>query len=272
MTISVSWRWPFWIYTIVTGLALVGIIFFGEETYYDRQIPLSEQPTPRSRWLRLVGVEQWQSLSQRNTLYQAISRSFAVLKKPVILLTNLYYICIFAWLVAINATIPIFLVPLYNFGPKQIGTSEGSDFFPLMQALGQEENTDMAKSGFMYFSPVVASILAYALGHWLHDALAKFSMRRNEGRFDPESRLIIVWLAMPFMLSGLVLVGFAFQYHYHYMLLALGWGFHTFGVIINSASVNMYVLNCYPEASGEVGMWINFSRTAGGIYYQLFPG
>lgn len=128
MTISLSWRWPFWIYTILTGLALSAVILFGEETYYDRRIPLSEQPAPQSRWLRLVGIEQWRSRSRRNTLTQAFSRSFKVLAKPIILLTNFYYVCIFAWLVAINATLPIFLTSLYGFGPKQIGTSETTSF------------------------------------------------------------------------------------------------------------------------------------------------
>lgn len=122
----------------------------------------------------------------------------------------------------------------------------------------------------MYFAPVVAAVLAYSIGHWLHDALARFHSRRNDSQFHPESRLIIVWLAMPAMLSGLVLVGFALQRHYHYMLVALGWGLYTFGMIINSASVNMYLLNSYPEASGEVGMWINFSRTAGGFIISYF--
>ncbi|KAJ5096635.1 hypothetical protein N7456_007356 [Penicillium angulare] len=244
MTISLSWRWPFWLYTILTGLALMGVIFFGQETYYNRRIPPSEQPACGPRSLRLIGVEQWRSRSQRNSFFEAVSRSFVVLGKPVILFTNFYYVCIFAWLVAINATLPIFLTSLYRFGPKEIGL--------------------------MYFSPVVAAIMAYIIGHWLHDTLAKFYVKRNNGVFHPESRLIIVWLAMPFMLSGLVIVGFSLQRHYHYMLVALGWGLYTFGMIINSASVNMYVLNSYPEASGEVGMWINFSRTAGGFIISYF--
>lgn len=125
-------------------------------------------------------------------------------------------------------------------------------------------------TGFMYFAPAVASIAAYISGHWLHDILARLYIRRNKGNFDPEARLIIVWLAMPFMISGLVIVGFSLQRHYHYMLVALGWGLYTFGMILNSASVNMYVLNSYPEASGEVGMWINFSRTAGGFIISYF--
>ncbi|KAJ5921591.1 hypothetical protein N7454_009065 [Penicillium verhagenii] len=125
-------------------------------------------------------------------------------------------------------------------------------------------------AGFMYFAPVVAAIIAYTLGHWLHDALANFYVHRNNGVFHLESRPLIEWLAMPFMLSGLVIVGFALQRHYHYMLVALGWGLYTFGMILNSASVNMYVLNSYPEASGEVGMWINFSRTAGDFIISYF--
>lgn len=112
----------------------------------------------------------------------------------------------------------------------------------------------LTSTGFMYFAPIVAAILALTIGHWLHDLLAKYHTRRYHGHFQPESRLIVVWLAMPFMLAGLVLIGFALQRHYHYMLVAFGWGLYTFGVLLNSASVNMYLLNSYPEASGEVGM------------------
>lgn len=122
----------------------------------------------------------------------------------------------------------------------------------------------------MYFAPIIAAVLAYATGHWLHDMLPRFHVRRNNGHFSPESRLLITWLALPFMLAGLVLVGFSLQRHYHYMLVALGWGFYTLGLIINSVSINIYLLNSYPEASGEVGMWVNFSRTAGGFIISYF--
>lgn len=69
----------------------------------------------------LVGIEQWRSRRSRNTFWGAVSRSVKVLSKPVILLSLFYYTCIFAWLVAINATLPILLGPLYEFGAKQIG-------------------------------------------------------------------------------------------------------------------------------------------------------
>lgn len=72
------------------------------------------------------------------------------------------------------------------------------------------------------------------------------------------------------MLAGLVLVGFSLQRSYHYMLVALGWGFYTFGLIVNSVSLNVYLLNCYPRANGELGMEVNFSRTAGGFIISYF--
>lgn len=131
MSISLSWKWPFWIYSIMTGVALVGVILFGEETYYNRQIPAHLQPVRQSRWLRLIGIEQWRSRKSRNSFPEAIMRSFKVLGRPVVLLANFYYVCIFAWLVAINATLPIFLTGLYGFGPKQIGMLDNSPFIPL---------------------------------------------------------------------------------------------------------------------------------------------
>ncbi|OAQ65542.2 major facilitator superfamily protein [Pochonia chlamydosporia 170] len=176
MSISLSWRWPFWIYSILTGVALIGVILFGEETYYNRDIPTDMQPVRQPRWLRLVGVEQWHSRKYRNSFSEAVMRSFKVLTRPVVLLANFYYVCVFAWLVAINATLPIFLTSLYGFGPKQIV--------------------------FMFFAPIVAAVLAYTIGHWLHDMLARFHMRRNEGQFAPESRLLITWLAIPLCLQA----------------------------------------------------------------------
>lgn len=58
-------------------------------------------------------------------------RSFKVLTRPVVLLANFYYVCVFAWVVAINATLPIFLTSLYGFGPKQIGMSWLSSWYCL---------------------------------------------------------------------------------------------------------------------------------------------
>lgn len=103
------------------------------------------------------------------------------------------------------------------------------------------------ETGFFYFTPIVAAILGETVGHWLHDLVARFYMRRHGGRLEPEARLEVIWLSTPFMLAGLVLLGFALQKGYHYMITSLGWGLYVFGIMITTVGLNAYVLDSYPE-------------------------
>ncbi|KAI4173396.1 MAG: hypothetical protein LQ343_002928 [Gyalolechia ehrenbergii] len=244
MITQLSWHWPFWIYTIETGLCLTGIILFLDETYYDRRIPMDKQPTRQSRFLRLVGVEQYRSRHLRNTFLQAMMRSVKVILKPTVFLSTIYFLFTFAWVVGINTTLSIFIGPLYGFGPKQIG--------------------------FLYFAPVIAAILGEVVGIWLHDLIATIYMRRNGGTLDPEARLLAIYISTPFMLAGLVGVGFCLENGYHYMVIAVTWGLYVFGIMITTVALNAYNLEAYPEASGEVAAWINFARTTGGFIISYF--
>ncbi|KAL8795388.1 MAG: hypothetical protein Q9195_002129 [Heterodermia aff. obscurata] len=244
MITKLSWHWPFWIYTIETGLCLIGIVLFLDETYYDRRISVEDQPTRQSRWLRMVGTEQYRSRHLRNTFLQAMARPLKVILKPTVFISTIYFLFTFAWVVGINTTLSIFIGPLYNFGPKQIG--------------------------FLYFAPIIAALLGELIGHWLHDRIATIYIHRNGGILDPEARLIAIYISTPFMLAGLVLIGFCLQNGYHYMVTAVAWGLYVFGIMITTVALNAYNLESYPEASGEVAAWINFARTTGGFVVSYF--
>ena len=99
----------------------MGIALFLDETYYDRRIPLDKQPQRQSRILRVIGVEQYRSRNLRNTFIQALMRPVQVILKPTVLISTIYFLFTFAWIVGINTTLSIFVGPLYKFGPKQIG-------------------------------------------------------------------------------------------------------------------------------------------------------
>jgi hypothetical protein len=75
-------------------------------------------------------------------------------------------------------------------------------------------------------------------------------MLRHKGRLESESRLAVIWLSTPFMLAGLVLLGFALERGYHYMIASLGWGLYVFGIMITTVGLNAYVLDSYPEVRG----------------------
>ncbi|KAF2659395.1 MFS general substrate transporter [Lophiostoma macrostomum CBS 122681] len=238
--------WPiaFWVYFVETALALILVILFAEETYYDRRISPSNQPPKGSRISRLLGVAQFRSRHLRNSFGQACMRPIRVIMKPTVFLSSLYYLLTFAWVVGINTTLSIFLTPLYNFGPKQIG--------------------------FFYFTPIVAALLGETVGHWLHDAIARQYIKTHDGHFEPETRLRAIWFSTPFMLAGLIGLGFALENAFHYMVTAVFWGLYVFGIMISTVALNAYNLDSYPEASGEVAAWINFARTAGGFIISYF--
>ncbi|TFK45920.1 MFS transporter [Heliocybe sulcata] len=244
VTSSLLWRWAFWIYTIETGLCLAAIVLFMDETFYNRKIPAEKQPARGTRWERLIGVSQWRSRHLRNSFREAMMRPVIVIMKPIVALSTLYYLITFAWVVGINTTLSIFVTPLYGFGPVQIGL--------------------------FYFTPMIAAVLGQLFGHWFHDAVARQYLRTHAGRFEPEARLTAVYFSTPFMCTGLVVIGFAFERAYHWAVLAVAWGLFVFGIMITTVALQAYLLDSYPEASGEVAAWINFGRTTGGFIVSYF--
>jgi len=243
MIATQPWPIPFWVYTAETGLCLVLVVLFVDETYYDRRLS-HEQPLRRSRFQRVLGIEQFRSRHSRNTFTQAIMRPIKVISKPIVLISTIYYLLTFAWVVGINTTLAIFLTPLYKFGPKQIG--------------------------FFYFTPVVGALLGEILGHWLHDLIFANYVKHHHGHFEPEARLQAIWISTPFMLAGLILLGFCLEEGFHYMITSFAWGLYVFGIMITTVALNAYTLDSYPEASGEVSAWINFARTTGGFIISYF--
>lgn len=243
-TATKPWPTPFWVYFAMTAIGLILTTLFLRETYYDRTIPQSEQPSLGNRFTSSIGIPQWKSRHLRNTARQAAMRVVSVIMKPIVLLVCIFYMLTFAWAVGINTTLAMFLGPAYGFGLKQ--------------------------TGYFYFTPIVAVILGELTGRWLHDFLAKQYIRRHRGHFEPEVRLRAIAIALPFMVLGLVLVGQSLDRHWHYMVAAVSWGMYTFSAMITTVAVSSYALDSYPEASGEVSAWLNFFRTLGGFIVSYF--
>lgn len=119
---------------------------------------------------------------------------------------------------------------------------------------------------------MVGVVLGWLAGHYLHDAVGRYYMQRHAGRLDPEARLIITYPATLILCLCLIILGFAFQHRWHYMVLAVFATLQCFGVMIVTTAINAYLLDCYPEGSGEVSAWITASRNWAGFmatYVQI---
>ena len=90
-------------------------------------------------------------------------------------------------------------------------------------------------------------------------------MRRHHGVLEPEARLLAIWFSTPFIITGLVVLGFALERGWHYMIGSLAWGMYVFGIQITTVALTAYNLDSYPTGSGEVAAWLNAARTTGGF-------
>lgn len=132
---------------------------------------------------------------------------------------------------------------------------------------------DGKATALFYFGPIVGSILSSILGHWVHDLFGRLYVRVHGGRFDSEARLWIIYIASPITGMSIMLIGYALQRHWNVYGLSILLGVQIFGVNIISTAVNAYLLDAYPEGSGEVDVWIVLGRTLGGMLstYEQLP-
>ncbi|KAI4210950.1 MAG: hypothetical protein LQ349_009450, partial [Xanthoria aureola] len=112
---------------------------------------------------------------------------------------------------------------------------------------------------------IIATILAEAIGPCLHQILTRLYVRSHGGRIEPEARLSVIYIALPFLLASLIVLWFALERKWYYMVTVEG-GTCTCSV---SIGISAYLLDSYPHESGEVGAYIKLledaRREGGGI-------
>lgn len=129
------WNNAFWVNTGLTALCWLLVVGLMDETIYNRNIPTSQQPVPKSRMLRLVGIEQWRTRHLRQTFVQAFMRPFIAVSKIPVLLITIFYFLNFSWVIGVNATISIWLTEFYKFTPYNLGKPANPNPLPCISEL-----------------------------------------------------------------------------------------------------------------------------------------
>ncbi|EXJ96422.1 hypothetical protein A1O1_01548 [Capronia coronata CBS 617.96] len=243
-----SWRTGMWLNFGIIALGLLLTTTLGDEPFYPRHLMPDRRPKRKSRILRLVGIEQYRTKYTTNSFWGAGRRLAYTITKLPVFLTCLFYFFDFPWTIGNNTTISVFIIPAYNFSYRNLAA--------------------------IYTAPVVGAILGLILGHFMFDYIGKCWAKGHNGRFDPENRLILVWLVLPVKVVGYNLIGATLHHApaWSWWVLAVGWSMHNVATIVTTTAVSAYLLDAYPEASGECAAWLNFSRTLGGFivgYIQI---
>lgn len=254
-----EWRPVFWLVFAWVAFQTVFTLLFGDETYYNRKVPLERQPERGTghiqRLSRVGGI--WgirNHLGYFPTIANSYKRLFAALVKPLIFSTVVIYSVVFMWAIGINLCSGILLQT-----PREAG------------GYGLDQTT----IGYIYFTPVVAIFIGEIVGHYLNDYIVAVYTRRHHGVFIPEARLWTAYVGATLMVPGLILTGQTLQHQLPYVGIIFGWGMHATGFMLVSVAIYAYLLDCYPSASGEVSALVNGGRAIAGFsigYFQLAWG
>ncbi|KAF5351077.1 hypothetical protein D9756_008452 [Leucocoprinus leucothites] len=250
-----TWRWAYGIGSLYGLFVVLIIVFFGEETIYDRTvrptIPEPETTGLRYRIETLTGITGWKMAKYRVSWWQSTVAILHVLWRPHLFFVLVFEAMLFGFGIGVNVTNVVFL-----------GTPVEEGGYGLSQ---------FAIAG-VYATPVVSVIIGELVGRYLNDWIMNFTIRRNKGVFEAESRLWTCYLAVPLYVVGFVVLGAAIQNHLNIGALIMGWGIAELAIMINTVAVYAYGNNCFPKHQGEVSALINLARTLGGFavaYFQV---
>jgi MFS family permease len=117
-----TWRWVFWLLTMLSAICWVLCVLFLDETFVNRKAIGDPLAGRKSRVLRLLGVEQHQRNLIGSSFPQALKQTALAITKLPVFLSSLYYMFVFAWVIGLNAAINVFIREIYGFRYDQIGT------------------------------------------------------------------------------------------------------------------------------------------------------
>ncbi|KAH0581678.1 hypothetical protein H2248_011371 [Termitomyces sp. 'cryptogamus'] len=246
-----SWRWAYGIGSMYGAVVVLLIIFFGEETMYDRTVkPIPEPPTRglRYRIETLIGITGVKMAKYRTSWKKSILSPFDVVWRPHLMMILWFEAMVFGFSIGINTTNAVFLG-----SPRPVGFAFGQ--FAIAGAYG---------------TPIVSVIIGEVVGRYMNDWIMNVSIRRNNGVFEAESRLWACYVAMPLYICGFVTLGASFQKHLSVGALIMGWGIAELAVMINTVAVYAYCNDCFPKHKGEISALINLARTLGGFSVAFF--
>ena len=119
---------------------------------------------------------------------------------------------------------------------------------------------------------IVGNIVGAFVGGRLTDIYARGCARSNDGKFVPESRLVLLVIPALIGPAGLLMFGLGAERSLHWAILFVGYGFVS--IVPAAASIAMtYVMDSYFEVAAEGLLVVNGMKNtaAFGFTYGFIP-
>ncbi|EWZ49217.1 hypothetical protein FOCG_12021 [Fusarium oxysporum f. sp. radicis-lycopersici 26381] len=276
ITTGQGWRWVWWWNAILFGAFFILVCFCYEETKYCTEGSLAPaQPDVEDDsksaadrpWPASVAVEEgsqhnpyavrvnynipkktyWQRLALTTTSSSSggLRTLLSHMYQPIILLTTVpavaYTALAYGILVAtsdvMSTTLSLYMTkPPYTFAPNEIGL--------------------------MNLSKLVGSTIGTLIVGPVSDTLILWLARRNDGIYEPETRLWSLVPFLPFIPAGALLFGLGLQNGLPWPIIAVALAFFKLGMApVNSITIT-YLTDSYQDVIGDALVGVTIVRNA----------
>lgn len=238
---------------IVFALLILASYFLAVESTYNRPEPkavdhnskddfdfedeedlkASKESEVKKTYIQQLAL--WNGRISNQSFWLGVVKPFGLIAFPAVAYSVFAFTVAFSFLVGVPiVTSVVFAQPPYNLTPSQIGLTN----LPL----------------------VIVSIIGGLFTGWFANVAGNYMARTNgsqAGVFEPEFRLLLLVISGPITTAGLIGTGIALD-----QALPLAWvlvwmSVFSFGTLFTVQVILTYVVDCFPEQSGQAFSTIN---------------
>ena len=280
VTTSMGWRWVWWWFVIIFGVETVFMIFGFEESKFDwtksqlvSGVPAITSAADKTEALTEVDEKK---AAPANMDSKGSGRSSPVQEPIAPVEARKSYLQRLALLTPTEGPWPLFLRHAYQ--PFLIMFSiPGVAYICMVYAILLSWGTVMSAAqstymtdapynfnssqiGLMSLAPFIGNTLGTLIAGPVSDRLVLYLAKRNNGVYEPEMRLWILVVFIPFQVAGPFWFGHALQEGQSWVSVAFAQGVCQFGQAPISSAMLTYMLDAYNEIVGDALVALTFSR------------
>lgn len=247
---NIGWRWHKWIAVIFTGINFLAVLFFVPETRYERdaskafgetvsgmsseEVISSDEETkrassddegnvvktathvakevpgagakdtvPKKTYLQQLSL--WSGVPKESNIFEMFVRPFPLIVYPAVLFAFLGYAVSLAWVVAVNILNSFILeAPPYNWS--------------------------VAINGLINIPGLLGNLIGAFFGGWLVDRYSDWRAKKNNGIFQPETRLTLLIVPALTVPAGCLVFGYGVARNLSWVSLFFGYGMISVGL------------------------------------------
>ncbi|KEQ89688.1 MFS general substrate transporter [Aureobasidium pullulans EXF-150] len=282
---GLSWRWHKIIAAILVAINFLVVVFLCPETRFDRtghghvkpltpsrtasdtntlekDVPSPDQQLihrpsdtsdttplstiPKKPWAQQLKL--WSPLPKDLSLFELFLRPWPLIVYPEVIFSTLATAFALAWVVGINILNSFVLqAPPYSWSP--------------------------AVNGLINIPGLLGNICGALVGGPLVDWYSDWRARKNNGVFQPESRLTLLIFPAVMVPAGCLAFGYGVQETLHWTSLFFGYGMVATGLTTIPCITMTYISDCYLPVAPDALLLINGLKNvaAFGFLYAIIP-